>query len=500
MACYNPEDLSPDELSCPICFEEFVIDAASERTPKLLLCLHTFCLGCIRNLVKSNKTIQCSICRTEHKDVSPGELFDNYVIVDYIKKQQEESDALLARLHSRTFNQEPVADYEYQQREYQVEQDAAYARTIQSMYDEQERVDRTAVVIPDSNAKQLPALQPASCGGYTKPTSSTHVAPETIATTSQATVETRRQTPAPDSASRSVTPDASASSSSTSCGSTSSTTTTSSDTTSSDDQRSSSAASVSSHLEDEFVDSVEIVEMNNDRIDLEVVGSAEDDASGTAGMMILSPTLTNYSGFSTGGRLGEDDNPVIEELGSELGEDSEDAASAMGEAMEESDVVSNMDALETFNSSLTIDGDEQENSDPDMQVIGSNEGSHRDPVVGEDELFDNFDALESNDINTSDETDNVRLVSHGNVSSESDNSDLEDSCVDLAAAVETTGQESHNTCPGLVDFDDSVNTTITINDSDETDAHSVVLRNEYNGVLTRSAAAKLRREETNMSA
>ena len=58
---------------------------SSERVPKLLLCLHTFCLGCVRSLVQSNKTVQCSICRTVHTDVSPQELFENYIIIDYVK-------------------------------------------------------------------------------------------------------------------------------------------------------------------------------------------------------------------------------------------------------------------------------------------------------------------------------------------------------------------------------------------------------------------------------
>ena len=26
MACYNPNNLSPDELSCPICFEEYTAE------------------------------------------------------------------------------------------------------------------------------------------------------------------------------------------------------------------------------------------------------------------------------------------------------------------------------------------------------------------------------------------------------------------------------------------------------------------------------------------
>ena len=84
MAFYNPASLSQEELCCPICFEDFD-PHIEERNPKLLMCLHTYCLGCCETLRKYDGTLQCSICRVMHKDVRITDLLDNYVIVNYLR-------------------------------------------------------------------------------------------------------------------------------------------------------------------------------------------------------------------------------------------------------------------------------------------------------------------------------------------------------------------------------------------------------------------------------
>ena len=94
----NPNFPSQDELCCPICFEEYEDNQNSERLPKLLMCLHTFCVACIKNIRNRIGTVLCPICRFEHKDVSLTDLFDNYVILNFLKNQQIEEDAVMAQL------------------------------------------------------------------------------------------------------------------------------------------------------------------------------------------------------------------------------------------------------------------------------------------------------------------------------------------------------------------------------------------------------------------
>lgn len=84
MATNTSFHLAEEELSCPICFEEFSVDD-SQRNPKLLLCLHTFCLSCIKNLLKYDGKIQCSICRTVHQVNHITELMDNYLVHDHLR-------------------------------------------------------------------------------------------------------------------------------------------------------------------------------------------------------------------------------------------------------------------------------------------------------------------------------------------------------------------------------------------------------------------------------
>lgn len=96
MATYCPEDASSRELSCPICFEDYDIHD-NARAPKLLLCLHTFCLECTRKLWQEDGTLECSLCRMVHEQVSLDDLFDNHVIVQHLRQECERRDLDLAR-------------------------------------------------------------------------------------------------------------------------------------------------------------------------------------------------------------------------------------------------------------------------------------------------------------------------------------------------------------------------------------------------------------------
>ncbi|KAK8754525.1 hypothetical protein OTU49_016594, partial [Cherax quadricarinatus] len=96
MATYCPEDLASRELSCPICFEDYDIQDV-KRTPKLLLCLHTFCYDCAKKLWRNDGSIECSLCRMLHEEVRVDDLLDNYVIIQHLRREFEERDLELAR-------------------------------------------------------------------------------------------------------------------------------------------------------------------------------------------------------------------------------------------------------------------------------------------------------------------------------------------------------------------------------------------------------------------
>ena len=98
MASYDPNSLTQDELCCPVCFEEYEVNQDSERLPKLLMCMHTFCVACINNICNMINTVICPLCRTKHEDVSLADLFDNYAILNFLKKQQIEKDSEMARM------------------------------------------------------------------------------------------------------------------------------------------------------------------------------------------------------------------------------------------------------------------------------------------------------------------------------------------------------------------------------------------------------------------
>ena len=80
------------DMACPICFQEF--EETGNQMPKLLICLHTYCSTCIDAITRHNLII-CSICRKVH-DRNKSEIMDNYMIHDYLRKQQIKIDEQLA--------------------------------------------------------------------------------------------------------------------------------------------------------------------------------------------------------------------------------------------------------------------------------------------------------------------------------------------------------------------------------------------------------------------
>ena len=130
MASYDPNFLSQHELCCPICFEEYEDNQNSERLPKLLMCLHTLCVACISSIRNPEGTVLCPICRTEHADVALTDLYDNYIILNYLKKQQTEQDAVMARQKSGTTESDFSLDVS------SLTSDQAKALRLQQFYDE----------------------------------------------------------------------------------------------------------------------------------------------------------------------------------------------------------------------------------------------------------------------------------------------------------------------------------------------------------------------------
>ena len=146
MASYDPNFLTQDDLCCSVCFEEYSHN--SERVPKLLMCLHTLCVSCIKNIRNRIRTVVCPICRTQHKYVSLSDLCDNYVILTFLNNQQIEEDAVMAREESGI--SEDVFN--------QMTTDEAYASRMQQIYDEEveetdeeEDCEDTIIISSDEN-------------------------------------------------------------------------------------------------------------------------------------------------------------------------------------------------------------------------------------------------------------------------------------------------------------------------------------------------------------
>jgi len=73
-------------LSCSICKNQMEISNDSNKLPKVLPCLHTFCSSCLTDLkTKGNGNIKCMICETINEVSSVDELPNNYEVMKSIK-------------------------------------------------------------------------------------------------------------------------------------------------------------------------------------------------------------------------------------------------------------------------------------------------------------------------------------------------------------------------------------------------------------------------------
>lgn len=71
-----------NELSqCSICFEQY--DQAA-RSPRLLPCQHSFCTKCLTGLVKGPVSVDCPICRVNHR-IKFEDVPKNRFIIQYLE-------------------------------------------------------------------------------------------------------------------------------------------------------------------------------------------------------------------------------------------------------------------------------------------------------------------------------------------------------------------------------------------------------------------------------
>ncbi|RXG57303.1 hypothetical protein Avbf_06792 [Armadillidium vulgare] len=140
MAAQTSFFLVEEELSCPICFEEYNL-SEKNRQPKLLLCLHTFCLACMESLRKYDGTLQCSICRTSHHVYRPCDLLDNYVVFEYLRTKQEIEDEKLATHLKQEYEESLKALKEQEERDAQLarEEDEKHKQEIEKLREEEEK-------------------------------------------------------------------------------------------------------------------------------------------------------------------------------------------------------------------------------------------------------------------------------------------------------------------------------------------------------------------------
>ena len=72
-------------MECPICFEDL-------HKAKILPCFHSFCEKCVKHLLKQS-SIQCPLCRYEHKNIElkylPTKLCKNLTNLKQISYKNE---------------------------------------------------------------------------------------------------------------------------------------------------------------------------------------------------------------------------------------------------------------------------------------------------------------------------------------------------------------------------------------------------------------------------
>ena len=80
---------SMDLFECPVCFNDML-----DRSPRSLLCLHTFCSECLDQLI-NNQRIECPTCReiTELKSNNVQELKVNFLLGQMRDREQKQAQA-----------------------------------------------------------------------------------------------------------------------------------------------------------------------------------------------------------------------------------------------------------------------------------------------------------------------------------------------------------------------------------------------------------------------
>ena len=87
----NPLTLDENDLSCNICCKPYDCDA---RTPRVLLCGHTFCQSCLKHILSESNNCMCPNCRKNIATTSVDEIAVNHFIVCncIIKKEDKSSE------------------------------------------------------------------------------------------------------------------------------------------------------------------------------------------------------------------------------------------------------------------------------------------------------------------------------------------------------------------------------------------------------------------------
>jgi kelch-like protein 10 len=73
-------------MECPSCYENF---NEKERTPRNLVCGHTFCEKCL-NLIQATQLHTCPICRKAQLPFKASDLPKNFIALELAQKQNDQ--------------------------------------------------------------------------------------------------------------------------------------------------------------------------------------------------------------------------------------------------------------------------------------------------------------------------------------------------------------------------------------------------------------------------
>lgn len=69
------------DAQCPVCYEFLT----QSRKPRMLLCNHKFCAGCIATLVRGMTFVKCPTCRTETDEYAIHVITENHPFAKQVK-------------------------------------------------------------------------------------------------------------------------------------------------------------------------------------------------------------------------------------------------------------------------------------------------------------------------------------------------------------------------------------------------------------------------------